>query len=41
MRCEALKAENEVSSGQVLEKELEDIKLLNKKLKVLTLIFIS
>lgn len=33
LRCEALKADNEVSSGQALQKELQDIKLQNKKLK--------
>ncbi|XP_027074961.2 protein GRIP isoform X1 [Coffea arabica] len=33
LRCEVLKAENEVSSGQTLQKELQDIKLQNKKLK--------
>lgn len=34
MRCEALKAENEVSSGKDIQRELEELKLQYKKLKV-------
>ncbi|CAK7355522.1 unnamed protein product [Dovyalis caffra] len=33
LRCDALKAENEVSSGQDIERELEELKLRHKKLK--------
>ena len=34
MRCEALAAQNEVSSGQELQKELEELNLQYKRLKV-------
>lgn len=34
MRCEALKAEKEVPSGQDIQRELEELELQYKKLKV-------
>ena len=34
VRCEALKAENEVPSGQDTQRELEELELKYKKLKV-------
>jgi len=34
VRCEALKAEKEVPSGQDIQRELEELELQYKKLKV-------
>lgn len=34
VRCEAMKAQNEASSGQDLQRELEELKLRYKILKV-------
>lgn len=37
VRCETLRAQNEASSGEDIKKELEELKLRYKKLKVFAL----